>query len=300
MTRAGEALIALRRQLAAASPSADLDAEVLLAHVLGVNRASVAADPGRTLSQPQVEALSSLAQRRQAGEPVAYLTGHREFWSLDLEVTPDVLVPRPESERVVELALDALASVTRPAVLDLGTGSGAIALALARERPDAVITAVDASAAALAVAARNALRLQVTSVTFLPGSWYEPVGKARFDCIVSNPPYVADDDPALASLRHEPRRALAAGPAGLDAIAVVCAGAPAHLAAGGALVVEHGATQGADVRALMTRAGLVAVATHGDLAGRPRATRGNSPRPALESALTGGSACDGQIRDDAR
>ena len=278
MTRAGDALIALRRRLAAASPSANLDAELLLAHVLGVDRARVAADPARTLSRRQAEALSRLAQRRLAGEPLAYLTGRKEFWSLDLEVTPEVLVPRPETELVVELALDALAPFARPSVLDLGTGSGALALALARERPDAAITAVDASSAALAVAARNALRLQAGNVAFLPGSWYEPVGGARFDCIVSNPPYVADDDPVLASLRHEPRRALAAGPAGLDALAVICAGAPAQLAAGGALVVEHGATQGAGVRALMTQAGLVAVATHVDLAGRPRASRGNSPR----------------------
>ena len=284
MTQAGDALAALRRQLAA-SPSADLDAEILLAHVLGIGRAGVRADPSRPLSAQQANALSALAQRRTAGEPVAYLTGHREFWSLDLEVTPDVLVPRPETELVVELALAALARVARPAVLDLGTGSGALALALAHERPDAVITAVDASAAALAVAAANARRLRAGNVAFRTGCWYEPVAGSRFDCIVSNPPYVADDDPALASLSHEPRAALAAGPAGFDALAVICAGARAHLAPGGALVVEHGATQGPGVRELMTRAGLAGVATHADLAGRPRATRGNSPGAALESGF---------------
>lgn len=287
MTRAGEALSALRRQLAA-SPSADLDAELLLAHVLGATRAGLVADPSRPLSAPQAEVLSALAQRRAAGEPVAYLTGHREFWSLDIEVTPDVLVPRPETELVVELALDALARVARPAVLDLGTGSGAIAIAIAHERPDAVVTAVDTSPAALAVAAANARRLRAGNVAFLAGSWYAPVGGTRFDCIVSNPPYVADDDPALAFLSYEPRAALAAGPAGLDALAIICAGAPAHLAAGGALVVEHGATQGPGVRELMTRAGLAGVATHADLAGRPRATRGNSPRRALESGFDAG------------
>lgn len=287
MMRAGDALSALRRELAA-SPSADLDAELLLAHVLSTGRAGVKADPARLLSAAQAEALSALAQRRAAGEPVAYLTGHREFWSLDLEVTPDVLVPRPETELVVELALDALEAVARPAVLDLGTGSGAIAIAIAHERPDAVVTAVDASAAALAVAAANARRLRTGNVAFRAGSWYEPVGGLRFDCIVSNPPYVADDDPALASLSHEPRGALAAGAAGLDALAVICADAPAHLAAGGALIVEHGATQGPGVRELMTRAGLAGVATHADLAGRPRATRGNSPRPALQSGSDAG------------
>jgi release factor glutamine methyltransferase len=278
MTQAGDALTGLRRKLGTASPSAALDAELLLAHVLGVSRADVAADPARTLSRQQVESLSSLALRRLAGEPVAYLTGRKEFWSLELEVTPDVLVPRPETELAVEIALDALAPVTRPAVLDLGTGSGAIALALARERPDAAVTAVDASVAALAVAARNAARLQIGNVAFLRGSWYEPAGAAHFDCIVSNPPYVADADAALASLGHEPRLALAAGAEGLDALRVICAGAPARLAAGGVLIVEHGAAQGAVVRALMTRSGLVGIATRCDLAGLPRATRGNRAR----------------------
>jgi release factor glutamine methyltransferase len=295
MTRAGDALSALRRQLAAASPSAELDAELLLAHVLGASRAGLMADPSRHLTTQQLRALAALARRRAAGEPVSYLTGHREFWSLDLEVTSDVLVPRPETELVVELALDALAQVSRPAVLELGTGSGAIAIAIAHERPDAVVTAVDISAAALEVAAANARRLQAGNVAFLAGSWYAPVGGSRFHCIVSNPPYVADDDPALALLSHEPRVALAAGPAGLDALALICAGAPLHLATGGALIVEHGATQGPGVRELMTRAGLAGVATHADLAGRPRATRGNSPRPALESGFDAGGANDDQV-----
>lgn len=287
MTRAGDALSALRRRLAA-SPSAQLDAELLLGHVLGIGRAGVLADPSRPLSARQAQALSALAQRRQAGEPVAYLVGHREFWSLDFEVTPDVLVPRPETELVVELALDALARVSRPAVLDLGTGSGAIAIAIAHERPEAAVTAVDASRAALAVAAANARRLGAGNVAFREGSWYGPVAGSRFDCIVSNPPYVADDDPALASPSHEPRAALAAGATGFDALAVICAGAPAHLAGGGVLIVEHGATQGPGVREQMTQAGLAGIATHADLAGRPRATRGNSLRPALESGLAAG------------
>ena len=154
-----------------------------------------------------------------------------------------MLVPRPETELVVELALGALARVSRPAVLDLGTGSGAIALAIARERDDAAVTAVDASAAALEVAGRNARQLGIGNVHFLRGSWYEPAGVKRFDAIVSNPPYVADDDPALAALAHEPRVALVAGRDGLDALAEVCAGARAHLRPGGRLVVEHGAAR---------------------------------------------------------
>lgn len=276
MTRAGDALVALRRQLAAASPSADLDAELLLAHVLGGGRAIVVADPARTISPAQLEALSALALRRMAGEPVAYLTGHREFWLLDLEVTPDVLVPRPETELIVELALAALAPVPRPSVLDLGTGSGAIALALARERPDAIVSAVDASAKALAVASRNARRLQVVNVALLRGSWYEPVGDARFNCIVSNPPYVAAGDAALIALAHEPQQALVAGADGLDALRLICKGAGPHLSAGGTLIVEHGATQGAALRALMTQSGLAGIATHRDLAGHERATQGIS------------------------
>lgn len=283
MTRAASALAALRRRLAA-SPSASLDAEILLAHALGVSRAVLAAEPGRALDAEQAQALEALALRRIAGEPVAYLTGRREFWSLELEVTPDVLVPRPETELLVELALSALPRDIRPEVLDLGTGSGAIALALARERGDAIVTAVDASGAALAVAERNARRLGIGNARFLRGSWYAPVGPARFDAIVSNPPYVAEGDPALASLAPEPRLALVAGPDGLGAIAKICAGAQAHLAPGGFLLVEHGAAQGAAVRELVARAGLVAVATHRDLAGLERVSGGMAPPQALKSA----------------
>ncbi len=278
MTRAADALAALRARLAAVSPSADLDAELLLAGVLGVGRAALASDPDRRLAPEQLAALASLAERRSGGEPLAYLTGRREFWSLDLEVTPAVLVPRPESELLVELALAALAPAARPAVLDLGTGSGALALAIAHERPDAVVTATDSSAAALAVAARNARRLRIPGVRFLQGSWFDPVGARRFDCIVANPPYVAAGDPALASLAHEPRDALVAGADGLDALRAICGGVASRLLPGAALVVEHGATQGADVRALMGRAGLDGIATHRDLAGHERATQGNSGR----------------------
>lgn len=275
MTRAAEAYIELRQKLAA-SPSADLDAQLLLAHVLGCGRAALAAVPEREMDEAQLRALAGLAARRTEGEPVAYLTGHRAFWTLDLEVTPDVLVPRPETELLVETALDEIRAIARPRVLDLGTGSGAIALAIASERPDASVTGVDQSAAALAVAARNARRLQIGNLQFLQGSWYEPVDALRFHAIVSNPPYVADGDPLLAALAHEPRSALVAGALGLDALAAICAGAPRQLATGGLLVVEHGASQGAAVRGMFTSAGLQRVATLNDLAGLPRATRGNA------------------------
>lgn len=284
MTSAASVLASLRRRLTATSPSASLDAEVLLAHVLGTSRAALIAAPERTLAPSQAEALEALALRRIGGEPVAYLTGRREFWSLELEVTPAVLVPRPETELAVELALSALERVFRPAVLDLGTGSGAIALAIAREREDAVVTAIDASAGALEVAERNAERLGIGNVRFLRGSWYEPAGSERFDAIVSNPPYIAANDPALAGLAHEPREALVAVRDGLGAIAEICAGAAAHLVSGGQLLVEHGADQGAAVRNLMSRAGLADVSTHRDLASRERVSTGMVRPQAVESA----------------
>ncbi|HWN07445.1 MAG TPA: peptide chain release factor N(5)-glutamine methyltransferase [Steroidobacteraceae bacterium] len=278
MTRVAGVLAALRERLGAASPSAALDAEILVAHVAGTGRPALAADPDRPLCPEELLALESLARRRLAGEPVAYLTGRREFWSLDLEVTPEVLVPRPETELAVERVLAALGDGGQPAVLDLGTGSGAIALAVAHERPDAAVTATDVSAAALAVAKRNATRLGLKNLRFLEGSWFDPLAGSRFDVIASNPPYVAAGDPALAALAHEPRAALLGGTDGLAAIeAIVCA-APFHLEPGGWLIVEHGAAQGAAVRALFAAAGLAAVATRPDLAGHERVTEGTLPR----------------------
>lgn len=284
MIHAADAIAALRERLAAASPSAALDAELLVARVLGLGRAALAAEPQRALAPGELTTLEALARRRLAGEPVAYLTGRREFWSLELEVTPDVLVPRPETELLVERMLAAIAGLARPAVLDLGTGSGAIALAVARERADAAVTATDASPAALAVARRNAARLGLANLRFFAGDWYEPLGGARFDAIASNPPYVAEGDPALAGLAHEPRLAVSAGPDGLAALAAVTAGAAAHLAPGGRLLLEHGAAQGAAVRALFGAAGFERIETRRDLAGHERVTEGARPREALESA----------------
>ena len=274
MNRASDALSDLRRRLAGITASAAIDAEILLAHVLGCSRAALATRPEQQLTRVQLQVLAALAERRLAGEPVAYLTGRREFWSLDLEVTPAVLVPRPETELLVELALQGLRSVVGPELLDLGTGSGAIALAIASERPDASVTAVDASVAALALAGRNATRLGIAHIRFLHGSWYEPLEARRFHAIVANPPYIADEDPDLAALAYEPREALAAGPRGLDALAVVCAGAKLHLHDRGALIVEHSAAQGSAVRTLCTGGGLSCVKTHRDLAGLERATQG--------------------------
>jgi release factor glutamine methyltransferase len=284
MIRAADAIAALRERLAGASPTAALDAELLVARVLGTGRAALAADPGRALAPEELFALESFARRRLAGEPVAYLTGRREFWSLDLEVTPDVLVPRPETELLVERALAAIAGLARPGVLDLGTGSGAIALAIASARPDATVTAADRSAAALAVARRNAARLGFANVKFVEGDWFAPFAGARFDAIVANPPYVAAGDPALAALAHEPRTALVAGKDGLEALAAIASGADAHLAPGGTLLLEHGADQGAAVRDLLRAAGFTDIETRRDLAGHERASKGARPREAVESA----------------
>jgi release factor glutamine methyltransferase len=284
MIRATDAVAALRARLAAASTTAALDAELLVAHVLGGGRAALAADPQRAVAPEQLLALEALARRRLAGEPVAYLTGRREFWSLDLEVTPDVLVPRPETELLVERALEAIAGLDRPAVLDLGTGSGAIAVAIAASRADARVTATDASAAALAVAQRNAARHGLRNLRFAEGEWYAPLGPARFDAIVSNPPYVAEGDPALAGLVHEPWLALVAGAGGLAALATIAAGAPGRLSPGGRLLLEHGADQGPAVRGLLEAAGFAAVRAWRDLAGHERVSEGTLPREALESA----------------
>jgi release factor glutamine methyltransferase len=278
MIRVAGVLAALRGRLGAASPTPALDAEVLVAHVLGASRSAIAAEPERPLAPEEMLALESLVRRRLEGEPVAYLMGRREFWSLELEVTPDVLVPRPETELVVERALAAIASRERPSVLDLGTGSGAIASAIARERPDADVTATDVSAAALAVAARNAARLALPNLRLLEGSWFGPVSDSSFDLIASNPPYVAAGDPALAALAHEPAGALVAGAEGLDALAAIAAAAREHLEPGGTLVLEHGAAQGPAVRALLESAGLVGVGTRRDLAGHERVTEGKRPR----------------------
>jgi release factor glutamine methyltransferase len=224
-----------------------------------------------------VDRCRDLLRRRAAGEPVAYLTGRRDFWTLELEVTPAVLIPRPETERLVEEVLALFPAAPPIRLADLGTGSGALALALAAERPAWQIVATDASPEALAVARRNAERLRLGNVELRCGSWAEALGAhERFAAIVSNPPYVAEGDPHLAAgdLPFEPRSALVAGADGLAAIRVLIPAAVAHLRAGGWLLLEHGAGQGAAVRALLEEGGLAAVRTLRDLAGHERASLG--------------------------
>ncbi|HEX4853878.1 peptide chain release factor N(5)-glutamine methyltransferase [Arenimonas sp.] len=261
--------------------AARLEAELLLAHAMQRPRSWFYAHASDVLDAADAEAFEALVRRRLHGEPVAQITGQRGFWSLELAVTADTLIPRPETERLVELALDRMPRAEPLRVLDLGTGTGAIALAIASERPLAEVTATDASAAALAVAAGNA-RDAGLPVRFLPGDWFAAVPREQFDLVLSNPPYLAEDDPHLrqGDLRFEPRTALASGADGLDAIRAISAAAPAHLAPGGWLLVEHGLEQGAAVRALFRAAGLEQVATERDLEHRDRVTLGRKPRDA--------------------
>ncbi len=256
----------------AASP--DLDAELLLAHVFSGPRAHLRSHPEEPAGGRAAE-YRALIERRALGTPLAYLTGTREFWSLPLAVTPAVLVPRPETELLVERAL-AVRRVPQGRVADLGTGSGAVALALASERPHWQVTATDLSVDALAVARANAAQLALTGIDFRLGSWFAPLAGERFDLIVSNPPYVAADDPALADpvLAHEPRLALTPGPDALACLRTIARDAPRHLNHGGWLLLEHGAAQGAALRHELVLAGFRYVRSHRDLAGHERITEG--------------------------
>ncbi|MES1943334.1 N5-glutamine S-adenosyl-L-methionine-dependent methyltransferase [Salinisphaera sp. PC39] len=264
-------------RIAAVSDSPDLDAGLLLTHVLTRPRSYLIAHADDPLTADDDARFRALVERRRAGEPVAYLTGSKGFWSLDLTVSAAVLVPRPETELLVERALAVLPPGADGRIADLGTGSGALALALASERPGMTVIATDASDDALDVARGNARRLGLTNVECRRGEWLtalEADGKYRL--IVSNPPYVAAGDPHLVALGHEPQSALVAGPDGLDALRRIVADTPAHLDNGGYLMLEHGADQGPAVRALLHQAGFRDIETHSDLAGHPRVTVGCS------------------------
>ena len=267
------------------------EARALLAEVLQARREQLIAFPERAVDAGAAARFLRLTARRRAGEPLAYLLGRREFYGRDFVVTPAVLVPRPETELLVDLALEALRGRTGPRVLDLGTGSGCIAVSLALERPDAQVVAVDTAAAALAVARDNAAALGAR-VRFIESDWFAAVD-GEFDLIVANPPYIAADDPHLAALRHEPQRALTDQGDGLGCLRRIACDAPAFLRAGGWLLLEHGHDQGAAVRALLAEAGLIAVTTVADAGGRERvgcAQRPDSPQTAsaTASAIPGG------------
>jgi release factor glutamine methyltransferase len=255
--------------LLASSELPPLEAQVLAAHALAVPRASLLADQARTLTDEDARRIGRLFLRRRAGEPVAYLTGEREFFGLSLAITPEVLIPRPETELLVALALELAPSGAR--VLDLGTGSGAVAIAIAHEEPDMEVVAVDASADALAVARENARRHGAT-IRFIYGGWFAGLGAERFDMIVANPPYVAEGDEHLeqGDLRFEPRAALVSGADGLEAIRAIVARAQDHLRPGGWLLFEHGYDQGERCRSLLAMYGYTQVQTWPDLAGIER------------------------------
>ncbi|MGB0722494.1 MAG: peptide chain release factor N(5)-glutamine methyltransferase [Gammaproteobacteria bacterium] len=256
------------------------EAETLLGHVLNTDRTGLFMLETSDLDADAHARFEALVQRRLRGEPVAYITGTRGFWTLDLAVSPATLIPRPETEQLVELALEY--GPHGPAhVADLGTGSGAIALALASERPHWRIVATDVSQAALDVAAGNRDAHHLTTVTLVHGDWFEALPEGtRFDLMISNPPYIEEADPHLdqGDLPAEPRSALAAGPDGLDAIRRIAASARQWLLPGGWLMLEHGYDQGAAVRTILTDAGLVDAQTHPDLAARDRVTAAKAPR----------------------
>ena len=256
-----------------------LEARILLEHVLGWRRTELITRDDEALPAESVGQFETLAERRMNGEPIAQLVGTREFFGLSFDVTPDVLIPRPETELLVEIALTRIEGIERPRVLDLGTGSGAIAVAIASSRPDAQVWAVDQSAEALAVAARNASKLLGgdRTLNLLQSNWTEALNPAlRFEVIVSNPPYIAQHDSHLSEgdLRFEPRTALTDEADGLSAIRTIIQTAPFFLAANGSLWLEHGYDQAAEVRALLTARGFSDVRSERDLAGIERASGG--------------------------
>ena len=276
-----------RAALAGVSDSPSLDAELLLARALCRDRSWLIAHRDDIPDAEAGARAGAWLARRLAGEPLAYITGTREFWSLEFEVTPAVLIPRPDTEILVERALELIPRDHGHRVLDLGTGSGAIAIAIAAalataaagERPAAEVTATDASREALAVARRNAARLAPGRIRFVESDWFAGLGDERYDLIVANPPYVEEQDPALAetAIAFEPRSALAAGADGLDDIRRIAAGLPAHLAPGGRALIEHGAMQAAGVAGILRAEGLEVVACRRDLAGADRVTEARLP-----------------------
>ena len=272
------ALVRARNSLEATSATPRLDADILLANVLGWSRARLFAHADASLDSGSALRFEALVRRRCGGEPIAYLTGHREFWSLDLAITPDTLIPRPETELLVEAVLGVVPAGETATIADIGTGTGAVALALARERPRAFIVGTDRSRAAVAVARANAVRHGAGNVSFAVSDACAALAPHRWSVIVSNPPYVAENDPHLATgdVRFEPREALVAGPAGLDMLETLAQQAPARLARGGWLAMEHGREQGPAVRELLSRAGLGAAETILDLAGNERVTVGRN------------------------
>ena len=263
------------RKRLAGQPAARLEAEVLLCQALGIGRAWLYANPEAVPDAVQAENYMDLIARRESGEPIAYLAGVREFWSLPIKVTPDVLIPRAETEMLVETALEFIPREAAWRIADLGTGSGAVALALAVERPECMVHAVDCSSAALEVARENARNIAPGRIRFHAGEWLAPL-EGQFQLLVSNPPYVAEDDPHLrrGDCRFEPAAALTPGKDAMASIRHIVGESPRYLGKGGMLAFEHGFDQADAARQLMVDRGFSEVATRDDLEKRPRVTSG--------------------------
>ena len=261
------------------SPTAQLDAELLLAFVLEKPRSYLYTWPDKTVTEAQVAAFMTLLERRQRGEPVAYLLGRQGFWTLDLQVAKHTLIPRADTELLVESALQLADASSTLKVLELGTGTGALALALASERPLWAVTGVDRIESAVALAQNNQRQLQLANVEFLSSHWFSALTAQRYDLIVSNPPYIADNDPHLqqGDVRFEPLSALVSGPDGLDDIRLIIAQAPSYLTANGWLLLEHGFDQASAVRELLQQAGFIDVSSQRDLSGHQRISLGRLP-----------------------
>ena len=270
--RLDAAIAGATKSLADISDSARLDAEILLCQTIDMPRSYLFAHPEDELDELTKQRFEALLQRRLQGEPMSYISGIQEFWSRELIVSPATLIPRPETELLVELALREVPRQAEWQILDLGTGSGAIAIAIAGERPLSHVTASDISDDALAVAAENVRQNDLANITCLTGRWCEPVAGRAFDLIVSNPPYVREDDEALQKLRHEPLSALASGADGLRDIRLLAVECIPLLASQGWLMLEHGADQKDDVAQILAAAGWGDIACHNDLAGKPRVT----------------------------
>jgi len=260
------------------SPTERLDAELLLAAAIGKSRSYLHTWPERIVSSEDAEAYAGYLQRRRAGEPVAYILGQQGFWKIDLEVAPHTLIPRPDTELLVETALE-LQAAAPAKVLDLGTGTGAIALALASDCPVWQVTAVDRVDEAVALAERNRQRLGLGNVKVLASHWFSSLAGERFDLIVSNPPYIAAQDPHLVEgdVRFEPSSALVAGADGLDDLRLIVSEAPLYLLPGGWLLLEHGYDQADAVRALLAVQGFTEIASRKDLGGHERISLGRLP-----------------------
>ena len=281
--RISELITAAAEQLKARSENPHFEAEVLLSEVLGRNRSYFRAYGDQILSESQNNAFLDLVQRRQSGQPIAYLLGYREFWRHRFKVSPEVLIPRHETETLVEAALEEIRDQTKPSVLDLGTGSGIIAISIGLERRDARVIATDKSPAALKIAKANACHLGCgETIRFFEGDWLSAIPKhKRFDLIVSNPPYIAEDDPHLESgdLQFEPRQALSSGPDGLNDIRKIAQGARHYLKPQGILMIEHGFNQAKPVKCLLETLGFSAIQSVQDLAGHQRITRASYGTP---------------------